>query len=191
MGSIAGADRPRRYVSELGRKYPKLWKLIDEFRAQRGRNGIPQWPFWCFAPMDYTLSLCGQHAVTYDLDTMGDARTASSLAAWRATQGIYRFHSALYVGLKTTDFDGDLPAQVLKHLPEWCVYILTPNATYEHQEMFGFFAHLDSESNSGEAVLHLLIDRDDGLILTMPIYLGKGSLIDGLLGGITAQAEHA
>lgn len=47
-------------------------------------------------------------------------------AAWRMTQGIYRIDPTLYADLVDTEIAGDLPSDVLMHLPEWCIYIETP-----------------------------------------------------------------
>jgi hypothetical protein len=57
------------------------------------------------------------------------AVTTQCLAAWRMTQGIYRIDSALYAALIDTPITGDIPADVLLYMPEWCVYIETPGMT--------------------------------------------------------------
>lgn len=50
----------------------------------------------------------------------------ATLGAWRMTQGIYRIDPTLYASLIDTPLTGDLPADVLMRLPEWCVYIEAP-----------------------------------------------------------------
>lgn len=50
----------------------------------------------------------------------------TTLGAWRMTQGIYRIDPTLYAALIDTPLAGDLPAQVLMRLPEWCIYVETP-----------------------------------------------------------------
>ncbi len=46
-----------------------------------------------------------------------------TMAAWRPTQGIYRFATNLLDELWDTPVTGDLPSDLLHRLPEWCVYI--------------------------------------------------------------------
>jgi len=50
-----------------------------------------------------------------------------SAAAWRQGRGIYRLCPELAEALAGTDRDGDLPADLLYRLPEWCV--LAPTST--------------------------------------------------------------
>lgn len=57
------------------------------------------------------------------------ACTTACLASWRMTQGIYRIDPTLYAALIDTPVSGDIPADVLLYLPEWCVYVETPGMT--------------------------------------------------------------
>jgi hypothetical protein len=53
---------------------------------------------------------------------MPDGPRLAALAAWRVTQGIYRFDEQLYAELWKTPLN-DIPPQIFRRLPEWCVYI--------------------------------------------------------------------
>ncbi|EKA7659286.1 hypothetical protein OL397_004460 [Salmonella enterica] len=97
-----------------------------------------------------------------------DIARLSGLAAWRATQGIYRFDPDLYAALITTPVDR-LPAEVLTLLPEWGVYVETPG----HDRFTGFFAHCDYDPRSKSPELRLLLDTVDNLIpVAIPVMNG-------------------
>lgn len=99
-----------------------------------------------------------------------DIARLAGLAAWRATQGIYRFEPDLYDALITTPIDR-LPAEVLTLLPEWGIYIETP----DRGDVEGFFAHCDYDPRTRGPELRLLLASNDNLIpIAIPI-------IDGML----------
>ena len=44
-------SRPREHLAAAGMMYPNAWSQADTFRAQRGRDGLPDWPDWCYLPL--------------------------------------------------------------------------------------------------------------------------------------------
>lgn len=40
--------RPLDVVRDLNRRYPTAWKDLERFRDLKGREGIPDWPVWCW-----------------------------------------------------------------------------------------------------------------------------------------------
>lgn len=99
-----------------------------------------------------------------------DAERLAVLAAWRATQGIYRFDPDLYAALVTTPV-GRLPVEILTLLPEWGIYIETPGM----EEYDGFFASCDYNPRLRRPVLVLILLMPDNLVpVSIPI-------IDGML----------
>lgn len=97
-----------------------------------------------------------------------DVARLASLVAWRATQGIYQFDPDLYAALVTTPVDR-LPAEVLTLLPEWGVYIETP----DHDRFIGYFASCDYDHRNKSPELRLLLDTEDNLIpVAIPIING-------------------
>ena len=74
-----------------------------------------------------------------------------ALAAWRATQGVYRFDPTIFDAVWDTPLTGELPTALLYRLPEWCCYvpveparILVPGL----QALQGFFVHLEWDANT-------------------------------------------
>lgn len=174
--------RPKQHLITASRRWPDAWKLVDQMRVDRGKD-LPDWPEWCFLP------LAGAHAIV----TGGGFHTPSSLddmavgvvgalAAWRPTQGIYRFHTDLFEAVWDTPIEGELPIELLYHLPEWCVYIETPGKRFSNHEIYGFFAHLEYDVNDGRSELRFLIDASHDRVIPIALHL--------VPGGIAASVER-
>jgi hypothetical protein len=172
--------RPRNFLAALAKRYPDAWKQVDQLRGSRG-NGLPMWPDWCFLPISYAFTLASDKIDigSSSTDFIKDTIELTALAAWRVTQGIYRFDSAVYRAVRNTPIDGDIPCDVLQRLPEWCIYLETPEQTYGDEVMHGAWIHLEWDANTHRQELRILADLDSG---TIPIilHLGKWSLEEAL-----------
>jgi hypothetical protein len=169
--------RPRRLLEEFSRIYPSAWKQIDNFRAAKGA-GLPDWPDWCFMPLHGAYAIVsggGDNRVP--LDRANHVGILAAFAAWRVTQGIYRFDAELYSSLVETPITA-IPTDVLYRLPEWCVYIETPGWAIFGYTLHGFWAHLDWDRNTGNE-LRLVLDSEDRLI-TLPLMLEGGTLEESI-----------
>ncbi len=167
-------ERLQSYLAEYGRRYPAAWRMFDIFRADRGKD-LPNWPDWCYCPM------AAAHAIVIDgfptPDRLGDIGILAALAAWRPTKGIYRYDPDLFAALRNTTLEGDLPAGVLYHLPEWCVYIEAPAGacSWGDWPILGWFAHLEWDAAVRRTELRLVVDTEARLI-PMPIHLTRPTL---------------
>ncbi len=171
--------RPREHLAAAGHLYPGAWRAVDALRAQRGQS-LPAWPDWCFLPLAGAYAIIsGGGDQRVPLHQIGDVARLGALAAWRVTQGIYRFDATLYAAIAATPVSGDLPCDVLYRLPEWCVYIDTPGQAIEGDRLHGFFAHLEWDANLSRTELRLLLDTDAHL-LPVPVHLGPWSLDEAL-----------
>jgi hypothetical protein len=77
----------------------------------------------------------------------------------------------------------DMPCSVLLQTPKLGVYIETVDWTFGNQPLYGFWAHLDSESKNGVPQLRLLLDRDhadEQDVVVVAIDLGPWTLSEGL-----------
>ena len=180
--------RPRQILDRFSRLYPEAWKQVDEFRAST--KGLGDWPDWCFLPLSATYAIVTRGKTLQSADQAQHVGILGALAAWRVTQGIYRFDPTTFDALWKTPVTGDIPTEVLFHLPEWCVYIPTPDQTWQGATLNGFFAHLEHDMNDRRTELRLVLDvtgaAGDELIV-MPIHLGKG----GVSGGVEAMMKEA
>jgi hypothetical protein len=187
---VAMLTRPQQHVAELARRYPGIWKAVDTFRASRGRD-LPEWPAWCYLP------LAGAHAIASAGRSTplapGEAAwvgRVGALAAWRSTQGIYRYDPELLEGLWTTPLSGELPVELFFRLPEWCVYLeLGGRAGFQ-----GAYTHLEWDANDGRCELRLLLDPGGGVedLLPVPLHLVPGgSLYDATQAALAETARQA
>lgn len=182
--------RPGLMLREIAKRYPDAWRIYDQFRQDRGKGGLPNWPDWCYCPM------AAAHAVLSEADNFDDGlgslvgiQTLAALSAWRVSQGIYRFDPDIISAITTTPID-TIPVEVLYHLPEWCVYIeAPPNMHFDTTPLSGFFAHLEWDANSGKSELRLLLDCADGDIIGLPLHLDQPTL-DLALSAAIAQSQQ-
>lgn len=184
--------RPRDHLAAAGKLYPLAWRQVDEFRAARGKS-LPAWPDWCFLPLAASYAIVSADAKVDRLTPVlaTDVSRLGALAAWRVTQGIYRYDPTLYAALIDTPLAGDIPCDVLYLLPEWCVYIETPGREYaDGDTLHGFFAHLEWDANTQRHELRLLLDSERALT-PVPIHLGAWTLEDAVTRAVTEGQRQA
>jgi hypothetical protein len=167
--------RALRTLHIVGRKYPRAWDIHNEFRSSCTKDA--DWPEYVFAPRQAARLVVtgGRPVSTGDAGAIADV---GALAAWRPTQGIYRFDDALLDALWATPVAGDLPGELLHRLPEWCVYIELGRRTtlgFVH----GVWARIGFDSDTREEELDLLAEVNDGCMsVRLPL---RGSLEESLL----------
>jgi hypothetical protein len=185
--------RAREILAAVERLYPTAWSDIDRVRTLRRKGAVPDWPVEdCFFP------LFGVHALMsgskeVPTDRLHHIALIAALAAWRVTQGIYRFDPDVYRVLITTPLDRELPHDVLYGLPEWCVYIETPRLRWqlpgEDRPIHGAWAFVNCHGSGKPDELRLVLDTspspDDALdeeqgSISVPIYLDGGSIRDSI-----------
>ncbi len=153
------SQSPANYISRVAKQLPNIWSDIDSARKHRS------WPQWCFIPLADVAPLVG----TGDPVALSNTTSiVTGLAAWRTTQGIYRFDPALHQNLIDTPIT-NLPAEVLTLLPEWGVYV----ETTAYPGARGFFAWCEFDYRSEGAELRFLIDTPSGLFpIAIPLVVG-------------------
>ncbi len=207
-GASLHTHRAREILAAVRNAYPDAWQLADHARARRGA-GLPAWPDWCYLPLHAAYAIVsggGERRVPYE--RIHHVGIIGALAAWRITQGIYRYDPALYEAVRDTSLNGDLPVDPLYRLPEWCVYIETPDLLWpiasEERPIHGVWAHLDWGARDEGPPHHELrlvldtactpadaLDPERGCI-PIPIILGAGTIADAIERVIvsgTAQAR--
>lgn len=181
---------PNEHLIGAGKMYPKAWKQVDTFRQDKGR-GLPDWPAWCFMPMAAWYAIVsGGGANRLGLDMIGDVAKLAAIGTWRYSQGIYRFDPEFYNAIIDTVPSGELPAEVLYRLPEWSLYIETPDMQYSGSAMHGFWVHLEWDANTGRHELRLLLNTD-GMLIPVAIHIGKWTLTDALDRAVAEASAQA
>lgn len=173
--------RPLDLVRDVGRRFPTVWKEIEGFRESRGKKGLPDWPSWCFCP------LAGAYAVATrgsdDRLPSGNAvAEIGAIAAWRASQGIYKIHPDLIDPLSDTPL-GEIPAEWLFQLPEWCIWV--------DVEPAGFFAHLESDAKTGRPELRFWVVPPEGASYPLVIHLDQPTLAEGVEQAVTEAKRNS
>lgn len=181
--------RPKKHLEYYSRVYPSAWKQVDRFRAARGKD-LPFWPDWCFMPLAGAYAIVFNEAESQGIDLayrnpdgrplVNDVGIIGALAAWRVTQGVYRFDPDVYRAVIDTPITGDLPHHMLFNLPEWCVYIETPGLAVFNSEMAGFFAHLEDDADTGRKELRMVFDYLVDTPVSGVMHLGPWSLKESL-----------
>lgn len=183
--------RAQEALSALSRRYPSAWKAAEEFRSNR--DDLPAWPDWCYLPMAgwhaVVSAATGQRTLTAPNEIADVARLAA-LGAWRMTQSIYRFDPALYAAVVDTPLEGDLPSSVLYLLPEWCVYIETPELEWAGRPLHGVWTHLEYDVNANRSELRFLVDSELGLYAIV-IHLGDWPLDEAIERAVHEAARQA
>lgn len=149
--------RARERLIRHTEQYRPAWDLAMQWHIER--RG--EWPEWCYLPM------AGWAAVTDVLyhrrDPMNiDDVAVATLGTWRLTQGIYRIDPDVYAALLETPVEGNIPVDILYRLPQWCVYIETPNMGMMGEAVHGFWVQLSYNASTSHS-LAIVLDIDSML----------------------------
>lgn len=179
-------ERPKAIVKAIGKEFPNLWKEARGMQERKGKS-LPYWDDWCYLPIAAGVNtiIKSGHATAEEIDAatyrpknaIEHPAVLVAAATWRVSQGVYRFDETLFNSITSQPLDGGIPVEVLKRLPEWCVYIETTGCGVDGDSLEGFWAHLEHDVNSGGAELRLVLMTDKATI-PFPIPLG-GTLCDG------------
>lgn len=177
------------HLEVVSRHYPGLWKQYAiVFEAIRKTKN---WADWCYCPTDAAYSVLtngGRRSLTPQ--QAPEVARIAALAAWRATQGIYRFDRTLISELLRTPLTGELPVDHLLRLPEWCVYVELEMShwTLNAVRPQGFFAHLSRSARDETPELVILLDRGAQLL---PIVLELNGTLDESLNRFLSLAAKS
>ena len=167
--------RPRGHLRALTKKYPDAWKRYDTIRADLNAD----LPGWCYCPSATARSIaCEDGCGPLHLGGEADIPILAALAPWRLTQTVYRFDPELTAELISKSIDA-VSTDILLCIPEWCLYIESPQLTWMGNRLAGFFCHLDWEAETGRKILRLVFDyaaADPGILTPHQLVLGKPTL---------------
>jgi hypothetical protein len=142
----------RAALEQYNREHPGIWQSVDKARSRTPRD----WPPQVFLPQERAADIMLERLGLlrdYFGPTLSERATALAMfAAWRTTQGIYRFDPDIYAALLATPLTGEIPVETLSCLPEWCVYIETPGMSWSDEgvriEQQGLWACLDWQAGA-------------------------------------------
>jgi hypothetical protein len=162
--------RPVAILEGLNACVPsRTWTVIEQLRSKH-RN---RYPNWCFLPFEDCMNLLLRKV---GLDPKA-INVLHPLSAWRATKGIYQIDPDLLRELTKTPFTGDIPAEVLVHQPEWCVYVQLPHTvTIGDASLAGFFATVSLEDSRSEDPYLIIVWDSKNRRMDMDGIVCKGTI---------------
>ncbi|MGM9763528.1 MAG: AcrVA2 family anti-CRISPR protein [Candidatus Cryptobacteroides sp.] len=175
---------PLEAVKKMTLAYPNLWDTIDTF-VRVPENEI-QWDRKiCYCPISAAIT-----ALSVDSDMLaafGQASFVAALSSWRRGKYIYQFDETLAAEVISTVEDMVIPAEILYHMPSQCLFISLPTAENKTPDYpAGFFAHIESDTNTGERELRIHYITQSGTLLTQYIVhlIPDGTITDGINAAI-------
>lgn len=173
------------------KEFPEVGKLVEmlAFGDEKRRKEWPDdillprkiWPAICMQVMGITTD---EYFARRDV-LVNRAVRMKFLSTWAKTQGIYRFDNTVYQELLEAPFSGDIPAAVLRQLPEWAIYIETPGIDLmPGHPCKGCWVMIDFETDAptGEYELNIMFDvkspplKSGPLAVTFGVPLAGGSI---------------
>lgn len=169
-------SRPSEHLIAALRGYHDLSKNIDMFRKSKGKD-LPNWRNYCFLPMAawYSIVSNRHNRPQLSVELMGELQDVAAAGTWRYSQGVYKFDPDIYSAVIESEISGDLPSDVLTRLPEWCLYVETPDLKVFGQACYGFWTWIEHDMNHGHIELRILLDLEHKR-LSVPLHLGDWSL---------------
>lgn len=175
---------PLEAVKKMTAAHPNLWATIDSL-VKVPENEIHWDRRICYCPISAAIA-----ALTVDSDMLtafGAASFAAALSSWRRGKYIYQFDETLASEVISTVEDMVIPAEILYHMPAQCLFISLPtdeNKTPDYPS--GFFAHIESDTNTGERDLRIHYITQSGTLLTQYIVhlIPDGTITDGINAAI-------
>jgi len=195
---------PVKELNEINKLFPGIWKEVDAARFENEKK-IKLWPDWCFLPVESWHGIVRnaflQRAKNADMSSLdytkfsaisdliyGQTCSFAAIGAWRYTQGIYRFNLEFAKELCATELKGYIPATVLLRLPEWCIYVETPDLILNGVSISGFWAHLDSDTKSNPSIRLMINVYEKTVPFLIP--LGPWALEDAIRIGCDAFSRN-
>lgn len=167
-------------------RYPGAWRRYDEMISRRREFG--DWPPYVHVPSSLSARMVAG-AGRIEPRHVEVSHLLGALAAWRPTQGMYRFDETLAAALDDTALDREIPADVMRALPEWCVWIDLPGYVGFGPEIVGYWARLDRVATGEPDELLVTCVQVDGATWSTYVPL-VGSLLESLeLAGARARTH--
>ena len=178
---------PDKALQQVSQRYQGAWQYVETIRRAK-EDAKFDWPHSCFIPINAWIDIAQrsllQQGTAIDKTDLLSLPLLAAVGTWRYSKGIYRFDETLYDALLDTPITGNIPSSLFNNLPEWCVYIETPNLNWSDKDgdsgkIHGMFVHVDYDMHTGEQELRFVFDSNSGYI-PLPVQIGDWTIEDGL-----------
>lgn len=193
--ALAGLER-------ISKEFPNIWDHVNRLR-ERPPERLSGWSDHCYIPPNLAwMAIAACKGVTTEEEfnqlpsnidlNLGGGVGLSVLASWRMTKGIYRIDPLLYNSLMNTSLGGKLPSKVFEQLPQWCVYIETPNLSMPSINIHGVWcARLeDTEVDGSISDTLVLLLNTDTLLIPLVLDLTKETLAEAVSAPLVKSEEQ-
>lgn len=151
------------------------WRLVDTFRADKGKEDSPDWSNWCFLPFGgwYAIACFLLHKSNLDLADIAFMQELAAVGTWRPTQDVVRFDSTILESVRSTEINGKIPSDIFYRLPAWAVYVEVTMVVNTFV-CDGFLVMLEEDANDKHPELRLFFSPvEDGVnLIPYVLYLG-------------------
>ena len=181
-------DSARKCLNYINQTLRPNWGLVHQFRQDRGRCGIPDWPAHCFLPRMLWAQTLPADLPRASFEKHVWLASLAAVGAWRFTQGVYCFDPTAYEAICATPPKGKLDARNFEGAPDHSSYIVTPGLMIGTVPVRGAFVYLDFDFNRNCLGLCMTIDLGNSHIV-FDILLDSGSLEEALSFAMAHQME--
>lgn len=175
---------PLELLKRTTAKYPKAWEQMEMFHHLNGKDGLPKWEPWCYAPISAAM------AVTMDgmedsfdtrMRTMKDSQVVAALAPWRQSKEVFVIDPDLQELLFSQDEELTINSEILLQIPYPCFYVEFAGVfDFMGYQCHGVFVHLEDDTNNHDKELRLLYLTADGYPIGEPIHIGEGTIEESI-----------
>lgn len=175
---------PLELLKRTTAKYPKAWEQMEMFHNLNGKEGLPKWEPWCYAPISAAMAVTmGDCEDSFDtrMNTIRDSQIIAALAPWRQSKEVFVIDQDLQELLFSQDEELTINSEIFLQVPYTCFYVQFAGAfDFMNRPCHGVFVHLEDDVNNHDKELRLLYLTCDGNTFGEPIHLGEGTIEESI-----------
>jgi len=170
---------PQQIANDVRGLIPEYPKHVTEYYLTKPDFTKEYWPDYCFIPMNYWAGLAYKKVDRAKANSVDVYKFfvhyMAVIGTWAYCKSIYKFNDYLFEELKHCSLSENIPVEVIKKLPEYSIYIETPNCKFNEMPMAGFFVMIEHVVEKGEVEdwLTVVINTIDERIYALPLLLIK------------------
>lgn len=175
---------PLELLKRTTAKYPKAWEQMEMFHNLNGKDGLPKWEPWCYAPIAAAMAIT-MDGIEDSFDTrmsnIKDTQIIAALAPWRQSKEVFIIDPDLQELLFSQDEELTINSEILLQIPYQCFYIQFAGIfDFMGHPCHGVFVHLEDDTNTHDKELRLLYLTVDENAIGEPIHIGEETLEESL-----------
>lgn len=173
--------KPLIITNYINEKYPDCWNMLEQMRD----CGVEYDKKRCYVPIGACLAVTGQEKDM--MQSVYDSQIMAAAASWRIHKQVYRFTPEMQDMLMKQNGGSDMvvPVQALDNMPYQCIYIKLNGDTGTD----GFFVHFESDVNTGELELRLLLIGDNNRCQPLILHLNENETLKDSVEKMLDQSQ--